>query len=88
MSYTKDDILQRITEILAEQFEVTPESVKSQARLYEDLDIDSIDAVNLIIELNALTGKKLSIERFHRVRTIGDVVDAVHEFLEQDRDAS
>lgn len=87
MNYTKDEIFQRIAIILEEQFEVDREAVTLDARLRDDLDIDSIDAVNLVIELKSVTGRKLSIENFHKVQTIGDVVNAVHTFLEQDSNA-
>jgi len=59
-------------------FELPPERIVPQARLYEDLDIDSIDAVNLVIELRRLSGRSIGAERFRDVRTVGDV-DAVLE---------
>jgi acyl carrier protein len=78
MTYTKDDIYKKVSEILAEQFEVDPEAITPEARLREDLDIDSIDAVNLIIELKSFTVKKLAVDSFRHVKTLGDVVDAVY----------
>ncbi len=81
MTYSKADIQQRITEILIEQFEVDPADISPDARLREDLDIDSIDAVNLIIELKSFTVKKLAVESFRDVKTLGDVVDAVYQVV-------
>jgi acyl carrier protein len=51
------------------------------ARLAEDLDLDSIDAVDLIVKLQELTSRKLNPEEFKSVRTIGDIVERVHELL-------
>jgi acyl carrier protein len=78
MTHTKEEIFQRVSDLLVEQFEVEASSITPTARLREDLDIDSIDAVNLIIELKPYTGKKLAIESFHNVKTLADVVDAVY----------
>lgn len=84
MKYTEDEIFAHITHILEDQFDIDAASVHKSARLREDLDIDSIDAVNLIIELKSLTGKKLPLESLHQVETIEDVIAAVHRFLQRD----
>ena len=88
MKYTKDDIFKRIVLIMQEQFDVDAEAVNANARLRDDLDIDSIDAVNLMIELKSLTQKKIALENFHQVKTIDDLVNSVYRFLEQDGAAS
>lgn len=87
MTLSKDAIFTHLKTILEEQFEVPSDAIHQDAQLYEDLDIDSIDAVNLLIELKPLTKTKVSIENFHEVRTVGDVVDAVHDFLQQQADS-
>ena len=74
----KQDIFERLQAILIETFEIEPERIEPQARLYEDLDIDSIDAVDLIVKLKPLFGKKLQPEAFKAVRTLQDVVDALY----------
>jgi acyl carrier protein len=78
---TKDDILAKMVEILHETFEIAPERVNSKAHLYNDLDIDSIDAVDLIVRLKPLVGRRLHPETFKSVRTVGDVVDALHGLM-------
>lgn len=78
---TKDDIYQRIVQILQDTFEIDPAMVKPEARLYDDLEIDSIDAVDLIVQLKPLAGKRLDPEAFKSVRTVADVVDALHNLL-------
>jgi acyl carrier protein len=78
---SRDDIYQKLTTYLEEMFEVPPEKVSLDARLYEDLDLDSIDAVDLVIRLQELTSRKFNPEEFKSVRTVGDVVDRVHALL-------
>jgi acyl carrier protein len=78
---TKDDILRRIAAIMEETFEIDPTRVTLQAKLYDDLEIDSIDAVDLIVQLKPLVGRRLDPEAFKAVRTVSDVVDALHGML-------
>jgi len=78
---TKDDILAKIVTILHETFDIDPARVRPEARLMEDLDIDSIDAVDLIVQLKPLVGKRLQPEAFKSVRTVQDVVDALHPLV-------
>ena len=67
----------RIKNILVEQFDVDESAISLQANLYDELQIDSIDAVDLLVQLKVITGKKISPEAFKEVRTIGDVLDAL-----------
>jgi acyl carrier protein len=78
---TKDDIHQRIAAIMEETFEIDPAKVTLGARLYDDLEIDSIDAVDLIVQLKPLAGRRLEPDAFKSVRTVGDVVDALFDML-------
>jgi acyl carrier protein len=71
------EIYAHLCKTLVEQFELKPEDLKPEARLYEDLDIDSIDAVDLVVELRQFTGKRINPEDFKSVRTLDDVVDAI-----------
>lgn len=79
---TREEIFDKVVEILAELFELEASEITLQSNLYEELDIDSIDAVDLLVELKTYTGKKLSPEDFKAVRTVQDIVDAVSELLE------
>jgi len=76
-----DEIYERLKTYLEEMFEVPPEKISMDARLAEDLDLDSIDAVDLIVKLQEFTSRKLNPEEFKSVRTVGDVVECVHELL-------
>ncbi|WP_374439638.1 acyl carrier protein [Pseudomonas panipatensis] len=74
----REDIFNTLRDALVELFELEPEQINLQANLYEDLEIDSIDAVDLIDHLKRQTGKKIAAEEFKSVRTVGDVVEAVY----------
>ena len=78
---TKDELFARISTILQESFEIEPGRILPDANLYADLDIDSIDAVDLIDHIKRKTGKKIAAEEFKSVRTVGDVVDAVYRLV-------
>ncbi len=80
---TQQEIFERLSSILQETFDIAPERITPQARLNEDLDIDSIDAVDLIVKLRPLIGKRLQPEAFKNVRTLQDVVDALHTLILQ-----
>ena len=82
---TKDDIYQRIVQILQETFDIEAERIQPQAKLYEDLDINSIDAVDLIVQLKPLAGKRLNAESFKSVRSIQDVVDALYGLITEEK---
>jgi len=74
-----DDILQLIKDIMLEMFEIEEDLVTLDARLNEDLDFDSIDAVDMIVKLKEITGKAVKPEDFKNARTINDVVEAVYK---------
>lgn len=81
MTKSRDEILAYVRQILVELFELKPEQIVPEANLYSDLDIDSIDAVDLILKLKELTGRKIQPQTFRNVRTVGDVVDAIEALL-------
>lgn len=74
MAEAQIDYLGQIRAVLCDEFELEPSEVRPEALLYDDLDIDSIDAVDLLVRLEALTGKDVPPERFKEVRTVADVV--------------
>ncbi|WP_321884014.1 acyl carrier protein [Burkholderia cepacia] len=78
---TDAEILERIRAIFHENFAIEPERVTPDTHLFEELDLDSIDAVDLAIKLQEMTGKRIKPEEFKSVRTVGDVVAAVHTLL-------
>lgn len=81
---TKEDILKVISKVLIEDFECDPDKVTPEAELFTDLDLDSIDAVDLVVKLQKITGKRVNPEAFRQVRKLGDVVDVIYSiFLEK-----
>jgi acyl carrier protein len=78
---TREDILAAIKTIMVELFELNADDITLDARLYEDLDFDSIDAIDMIVRLKEMTGKAVKPEDFKTARTIGDVVEAVYSML-------
>lgn len=78
---SRDEVVELLTGLLVDMFEVEPEAIVPTARLYEDLDVDSIDAVDLIVELRNITGKQIDPDVFKLVRTVDDVVNAVMEII-------
>ena len=82
--YTRAEVSKKITSALSDLFEVDPEAISESALLYEDLDIDSIDAVDLIIELKSFTGLVIDPEDFKSVKTIEDVINIICKLLEND----
>ena len=78
---SRDELLEVLKEYLSELFEVQPETVTLKARLSEDLDLDSIDAIDLVVKLQELTGNRFRPDEFKSVRTVEDVIDRVHSVL-------
>lgn len=77
----REEILSSIKVILVEMFEVDEKAITLEARLYQDLDFDSIDAVDMIVRIKEMTGKSVKPEDFKSARTISDVVEAVYNML-------
>ena len=79
--YSREEIYNKLKEILTEEFEISSDLIKLEANLFEDLELDSIDAVDLAVKLQFFTNKKISPENFKEIRTINDVVNAIEELL-------
>ncbi len=72
-----DTLYSKIRDILIDQFDVEAAKISMDANLYEELEIDSIDAVDLLVQLKEVTGQKIAPEIFKEVRSIRDVLDAI-----------
>ncbi len=77
----KQDIYQEVATLLTTLFEIDPDEIRPDARLYEDLELDSIDAVDMVVHLQKRTGRKIKPEAFRAVHTVQDVVDAVDQLM-------
>ena len=78
---TREEILKKIQEMLAQLFDLDPEEIKPESKLFEELELDSIDAVDLVVKLQKQIGKKIMPEDFKQVRTVQDVVDVVDRLV-------
>ena len=81
---SKDEIYQLLHKKLVEMFEVEPGDIRPSANLYEDLDIDSIDAVDLMVELRRITSRQIDPDEFKTVRTVEDVMNVVAKIIEME----
>ena len=81
---SREEIFATLRDALVELFELDAERVTLEANLYQDLEIDSIDAVDLIDHIKRQTGKKIAAEESKAVRTVGDVVEAVYQVVNAD----
>ncbi|WP_221074801.1 MULTISPECIES: acyl carrier protein [Agarivorans] len=77
----REQIYQALQDILTSEFEVAEEDISLEANLYQDLDLDSIDAVDLVVKLQQLTGKKIQPNEFKSARTVADVIDALEQLV-------
>jgi len=75
---SKNDIAVVLSKYLQDLFDLPTEKLIPNASLSDDLDLDSIDAVDLVVKLQEYTGRKISPSEFKSVRTIGDVVDKIY----------
>lgn len=80
----KDDLFLMLKNVLIEDFEIDADDITLDANLYEELDLDSIDAVDLVVKLREQTGKKIDPDAFKKVRTVDDVVSALVQLMDQD----
>jgi acyl carrier protein len=79
---SRSEVFAELSGYLRDAFEVPAEKIALEARLFEDLDLDSIDAVDLVVKLQDYTGKKIQVAEFKSVRTVGDVVERVYAQLQ------
>ncbi|MDN3614370.1 MAG: acyl carrier protein [Vibrio gallaecicus] len=77
----KQEVFTQVKDALIELFELEADDITGEAHLYQDLDLDSIDAVDLVVHLQKVTGKKIKPEEFKAVRTVNDVVESVANLL-------
>ena len=78
---TRDELYQKLQQILFDNFEINPERITPESNLYTELELDSIDAVDLVIQVQDLIGKKIGPDEFKTARTVNDVLDVVENLL-------
>ena len=77
----RDEIFIQVQKSLVDLFELEADDIDLDTQLYSELDLDSLDAVDLVVHLQKITGKKIQPHDFQMVRTVEDIVDAVEELL-------
>jgi acyl carrier protein len=76
------EIYETLKAYLQITFEVPEENVSPDARLLEDLDLDSIDAVDLMVKLEKISGRKIQPSEFKEIKTLNDIVEKVFKILD------
>jgi acyl carrier protein len=74
---TKDDVFNKLKEVLVQEFELDADKITPEAQLFADLDLDSIDAVDMIVKMKPYIPGKIDPDLFKQVRTVQDVVDVI-----------
>jgi len=74
---TKEEIFNKIAAIIADRFEVDQSTVTNEMNLEQDLDADSIDFVEFVLELEDTFGSEISDEDAEKLNTVGEVVDYI-----------
>jgi len=83
---TDEQIKEQIVEVLAEEFELDPEELRPEAKLYDDLGLDSLDAVDMVVALEKNFGMKMTDEEALRaVRTLEDLFNLIIKLKNKDK---
>jgi acyl carrier protein len=81
MTLNRDQVMEKVREHLATEFELDAAAITDATRLKEDLDADSLDLYELVMELEDSYGVSVSREETSKITTVGDAVDFVFERL-------
>ncbi len=77
----KEEIYSRIRQTLEESFEIPAERITLDARLMEDLELDSIDAIDMAVQIQEMTNVRVEEEELKKLRTVNDTVELVAALL-------
>ncbi|MFT3921049.1 MAG: acyl carrier protein [Myxococcales bacterium] len=77
----KEEIYARIRHTLESNFEIPAERITPEARLQEDLELDSIDAIDMAVQIQEMTNVRVDEEELKTLRTVNDTVELVVALL-------
>ena len=80
---TKDELFVKFKEILINEFDIDKESINPDAKLYEGLELDSIDLIDLMVKMKEHLSEKIEPEAFKKAVTIQDVIDILFPLVKQ-----
>lgn len=74
---TNEEVFSKLKDILVKDFDIDESLVKPEALIAEDLDLDSIDAVEMIVKIKPFINGKIGPEDFKAIKTVDDVVKLI-----------
>lgn len=78
---TEEEVFVKVREAICARFGFPPDGVLMQSDLYENLAFDSLDSLDMIIDIEKMVGRRIREEEIGDVKTVGDVVKAAHKLL-------
>lgn len=81
-----NEIIEKVNEVLVDEFEVEIDTIKPDANLREALDLDSLDYVDLVVAIESISGVKLGEEDFKGIETFKDFYDVLHSKVAEKQD--
>lgn len=76
----REQIFEKVAQVMADLFDLDKASIKPESR-FEELQLTSLDAIDLVVELQQMTGRKVTETKLREVRTVGDIVTLVEAHL-------
>ena len=80
---SNEAVFEKVSQLMADLFDLDKSKITLESK-FEDLDLSSLDAIDLVVELQQFTGKKVDEEGLKKVRTVGDIVALVESHVQQD----
>ena len=81
----KQQMISEINQVMIEGFELEATQLKPEAKLVDDLELDSLDAIDMLVFLEEKINIKVDAEQFRQVKTLDDVYNIVQQMLEQSK---